>query len=147
MFSTQACTFGMNQYLAGVKTIFLLADDDADDQQLLAEALQRTNPQIILRAVSSVRDALLYLKNHPQELPQLLIVDYNMPDHTGAEFLDILRDYPEYQTIPVVIWSTSDSEMFKSVCEQKGALQYFKKPEQFSDLLVLSQSLIQYARS
>lgn len=137
----------MNQYLAGVKTIFLLADDDADDQQLLAEALQRTNPQIILRAVSSVRDALLYLKNHPQELPQLLIVDYNMPDHTGAEFLDILRDYPEYQTIPVVIWSTSDSEMFKSVCEQKGALQYFKKPEQFSDLLVLSQSLIQYARS
>ena len=137
----------MNQYLAGVKTIFLLADDDADDQQLLTEALQRTNPQIILRAVSSVRDALLYLKNHPQELPQLLIVDYNMPDHTGAEFLDILREYPEYQTIPVVIWSTSDSEMFKSVCEQKGALQYFKKPEQFSDLLALSQSLIQYARS
>ena len=147
MFSTQACTFGMNQYLAGVKTIFLLADDDADDQQLLAEALQRTNPQIILRAVSSVRDALLYLKNHPQELPQLLIVDYNMPDHTGAEFLDILKEYPQYQTIPVVIWSTSDSEMFKSVCEQKGALQYFKKPEQFSDLLALSQSLIQYARS
>ena len=146
MFSTQACTFGMNQYLAGVKTIFLLADDDADDQQLLAEALQRTNPQIILRAVSSVRDALLYLKNHPQELPQLLIVDYNMPDHTGAEFLDILKEYPQYQTIPVVIWSTSDSEMFKSVCEQKGALQYFKKPEQFSDLLTLSQALMQFAR-
>jgi CheY-like chemotaxis protein len=133
-------------YLAGVKTIFLLADDDADDQQLLAEALQRTNPQITLRAVSSVREALVYLKNNPNELPQLLIVDYNMPDHTGAEFLDILRQYPEYDAIPVVIWSTSDSEMFKSVCEQKGALQYFKKPEQFTDLLVLSRALLQFAR-
>ena len=129
-----------------VKTIFLLADDDADDQQLLAEALQRTNPQITLRTVSSVRDALLYLKSHPAELPGLLIVDYNMPDYTGAEFLDILRAYPEYRNIPVVIWSTSDAEMFKSVCQQKGALQYFKKPEQFSDLLVLSEALVKYAR-
>ena len=59
MFSTQACTFSLNLYLADVKTIFLLADDDADDQQLLTEALQRTNPQIILRAVSSVREALV----------------------------------------------------------------------------------------
>jgi len=129
-----------------VKTIFLLADDDADDQELLTEALQRTNPQIILRAVSSVREALVYLKNHVKELPQLLIVDYNMPDHTGAEFLDILRQHPEYDAIPFVIWSTSDAEMFKSVCEQKGALQYFKKPEQFTDLLVLSQALLQFAR-
>jgi CheY-like chemotaxis protein len=146
MFSTQACTFSLNMYLGDVKTIFLLADDDADDQQLLTEALQRTNPQIILRAVSSVREAFVYLKNHEKELPQLLIVDYNMPDHTGAEFLDILRQHAEYDAIPVVIWSTSDSEMFKSVCEQKGALQYFKKPEQFKDLLVLSKALLQYAR-
>jgi CheY-like chemotaxis protein len=71
----------------------------------------------------------VHLKNHEKELPQLLIVDYNMPDHTGAEFLDILRQHPENETIPGVIWSTSDSEMFKTVCEQKGALQYFKKPE------------------
>jgi CheY-like chemotaxis protein len=69
-----------------------------------------------------------------------------MPDHTGAEFLDILRQHPENETIPGVIWSTSDSEMFKTVCEQKGALQYFKKPEQFTDLLVLSQALLQFAR-
>jgi CheY-like chemotaxis protein len=129
-----------------VKTIFLLADDDADDQQLLTKALQRTNPQIILRAVSSVREALVHLKNHEKELPQLLIVDYNMPDRKSAEFLDILRQHPENETIPGVIWSTSDSEMFKTACEQKGALQYFKKPEQFTDLLVLSQALLQFAR-
>lgn len=136
----------MNLYIAVVKTTFLLADDDADDQQLLAEALQRTNPHIILRAVSSVREALAYLKDHSSELPQLLIVDYNMPDYTGAEFLDILAAHPAYRNIPVVIWSTSDAEMFKSVCEQKGALQYFKKPEQFSDLLILSEALMQFAR-
>lgn len=129
-----------------MKTIFLLADDDADDQQLLTKALQRTNPQIILRAVSSVREALVHLKNHEKELPQLLIVDYNMPDRKSAEFLDILRQHSENETIPGVIWSTSDSEMFKTVCEQKGALQYFKKPEQFTDLLVLSQALLQFAR-
>lgn len=136
----------MNLYIAVVKTIFLLADDDADDQQLLAEALQRTNPHIILRAVSSVREALMYLGDNPADLPKLLIVDYNMPDYTGAEFLDILAELPEYRNIPVVIWSTSDAEMFKSICEQKGALHYFKKPEQFSDLLTLSQALMQFAR-
>jgi CheY-like chemotaxis protein len=69
-----------------------------------------------------------------------------MPDRKSAEFLDILRQHSENETIPGVIWSTSDSEMFKTVCEQKGALQYFKKPEQFTDLLVLSQALLQFAR-
>lgn len=129
-----------------MKKTFLLIDDDLDDQQLLAEAFQATHGEVELRAVSSAREALLYLGSSQEALPQLLIVDYNMPDHNGAELLDMIAAQPRLSRIPVVVWSTSDSARYREICEQKGAHAYFRKPELFQDLVALTVEMFQYAQ-
>lgn len=129
-----------------MKKTFLLVDDDRDDQQLLAEAFQATHQEVEIRAVSSAREALQYLELHHNTLPHLLIVDYNMPDHNGAELLDMIAAQPDLSRIPVVVWSTSDSGRYREICERKGARAYFRKPERFQDLVALTVEIFPHAR-
>lgn len=129
-----------------MKKTFLLVDDDRDDQQLLAEAFQATHQEVELLAFSSAREALHYLGLRDNALPHLLILDYNMPDHNGAELLDMIAAQPALSGIPVVVWSTSDSGKYREICERKGARAYFRKPELFQELVALTLEIFPYAR-
>lgn len=125
--------------------VILLADDDADDQQLLTEAVQLTDPGFSLFTVSSAREAMAYLDSHRSAPPSLIILDYNMPDNNGAEVLDMLRSLDALSEIPVLVWSTSDSSVYKRICEEKGARAYFQKPTSFRELLEITRHMIGFA--
>lgn len=122
-----------------------MADDDADDQQLLSEAVQLTDPSFSLHSVSSAREAMAYLDNLISSPPSLIILDYNMPDNNGAEVLDMLRSHAAFAGIPVLVWSTSDSSVYKRICEEKGARAYFQKPTSFRELLEITRLMIGFA--
>ncbi|HYE55212.1 MAG TPA: response regulator [Chitinophagaceae bacterium] len=125
--------------------IILLADDDQDDQELLREAFLITAPGAILNTVSFGKEVLDYLRNAGDEnLPALIILDYNMPDLNGAEVLQKLYADARYQHIPTVIWSTSDATLYKELCEQHGAREYFHKPHKFEDILELTRQMMRY---
>jgi len=130
-----------------VKKIILLADDDFDDQMLLSEALQLTNDQFELHAVSSGREAMAFLRNFPDPIPDLVILDYNMPDNNGAEVLDMINSNDELRKIPVLVWSTSDSLIYKRICAEKGARSYFKKPNSFKDLLTIIRKMLTFVKA
>lgn len=132
-------------YIAQVKKIILLADDDADDQQLLSEALAETDDRFILHAVSSAKEVMAYLIKDLVRMPHLIILDYNMPDNNGAEILDMIKSREALKDIPILIWSTSDSTIYKRLCEEKGAMGYFQKPNSFKGLLDITNKMISYA--
>ena len=130
-----------------MKKLFLLADDDLDDQQLLTEALHLADPEVVLATSSSVKEAIHFLQQQKDQLPRLLIVDFNMPDQNGADLLDAVRDNPRWNAIPVVVWSTSDSSHYQAICLHKGAKKYYRKPERFSELVELARKLLTDALS
>ncbi len=125
-----------------MKKIFLLADDDLDDQQLLTEAMHMADPEVVLATSSSVKEAIHFLQQLRDELPRLLIVDYNMPDQNGEDLLDAVKKDPRWCGIPIVVWSTSDSSHYQAVCLRKGAKKYYRKPERFSELVELARRLL-----
>ena len=95
----------------------LLGEDDPDDQEMLTEVFSVIDKSFILFFVnngSEVLSALHKLKD--QQLPCLIVLDYNMPGLNGAEILKEIGSNPRYQKIPKIVWSTSSSEQFKKTC-------------------------------
>ena len=125
--------------------IILLADDDADDRELLEEVILTIENDAVIHEASSGTEALAHLKNcSDNNLPCLIILDYNMPDLNGAEVIEIINEDGRYKNIPLVIWSTSNLPFYKKRCEKLGARAYFHKPHSFGDTKVLAINMLSY---
>ena len=77
-------------------------------------------------------------------LPCLLVLDYNMPELNGAEILLELKKDRRYDSIPKVIWSTSGSDTYKSICLALGAKDYIMKPSNVKDFEDTVRHIVSY---
>lgn len=64
-------------------------------------------------------------------LPDLILLDLNLPQRDGREVLKLVKDDAGLKTIPVVIVSTSDREEDVSFAFQNGAAAYISKSSGF----------------
>ena len=80
--------------MAGV----LIVEDDADSREMLAKSLQRAGYQT--RVATNGREALGALI---ADTPNVIILDYRMPEMDGISFLEVIRCYLRWQTIPVIL--------------------------------------------
>lgn len=65
-------------------------------------------------------------------LPDVIFLDLNMPYKSGKECLNEIRQNAKLKHIPIVIFSTSNSEIDIEETFKKGANLYFKKPIDFN---------------
>ena len=81
--------------------LILLADDNPDDQSFIRDAFSYVNANVLLDVVDDGMELLQHLKTTPEnELPSLIVLDYNMPKLNGAEVLNALLKEPRYKSIP-----------------------------------------------
>jgi CheY-like chemotaxis protein len=126
------------------RTIFL-AEDDIDDQEFLEEALRSIDPGIMLRSFSSGTRFMEFLeRTSDQQLPCLIVLDYNIPELNGAEILQRLNESPRYHGINKVIWSTSDSDYYRKSCLQLGASDYLIKPGSVSGIRQAAEVMLKF---
>lgn len=116
-----------------VKTI-LLIDDDADDRTFFCEALEAVAPEIVCNTSSDSRKALAKLNNREIQIPDLIILDVNIPVISGWQCLSILKEHDAYKDIPVIMYSTSSYREDINKARQLGALCFFTKPDNSKDL-------------
>ena len=76
----------------------LVIDDNPQMHALYRAALARSGYRLLV--ANSGAEALLVLSNH---FPDLILLDLAMPTMDGIEFLRVLREQPEWQTIPIVV--------------------------------------------
>ena len=79
----------------------------------------------------------------PEQLPDLIVLDYNMPELDGAQVLQILSNSPQYVPISKVILSTSHSPYYKDTCLNLGADGYFTKPSSYGEMGTLIKEILQ----
>lgn len=107
----------------------LLADDDPDDQEMLTECFLREVPHARFQCVHDGDEALKRLLDcSDDELPSMVILDYQMPGLTAPEVLEALGRDSRYEGIPLVVWSTSGEQCFVDRCLSRGAHHYLVKP-------------------
>lgn len=121
----------------------LLGEDDIDDEDILREILEDIDNSYYLLFINNGRKLMDFLNELPDNhLPCLILLDYNMPELTGAEILKEMKKNPRYNSVPKVIWSTSGSETFKKNCIELGANEYVLKPSNVNDLIALARHLL-----
>ena len=113
----------------------LLGEDDADDQEMLKEVFASIDQTFILFFVNNGGEVFSALeKLRDDQMPCLIVLDYNMPGPSGADILRELGTEERYKNIPKIIWSTSGSEKFRNICLELGAVDYIIKPTNIDDL-------------
>ena len=121
----------------------LLGEDDADDQEMLKEVFASIDASFILFFVNNGSEILSALgKLKDDQMPCLIVLDYNMPGLNGADILKELSTNERYKNIPKVVWSTSGSEKFRSVCLELGAMDYVIKPNNVTDLEKIARYML-----
>jgi CheY-like chemotaxis protein len=106
----------------------LLIDDDEDDLEMFSSELEKKG--IKVKTFDSSTKALFFLTlmSGNDELPSLIIMDYNMPKKNGQQVLLLIKDSVDTKDIPVVMYSTSMSAVLKEQLSNAGALDCFSKP-------------------
>jgi len=110
----------------------LLVDDDPGDVRLTLEALKRSKLYSSIDNVENGEEALAYLRRQGKyanaPLPDLILLDLNMPRKDGRETLAEIKSDPELRRIPVVILTTSSLEADVVKSYDLGANCYITKP-------------------
>src|SRR5690554_282910 len=71
----------------------------------------------------------------------VIILDLNLPNMTGAELLQALRSQPQTQNLPVIVLTAMDATAQKVKTLDAGADDYMTKPFDFDELLARLRSL------
>lgn len=133
------------------RVTILLAEDDVDDRQLTIEALTECRMANDLHCVKDGRELIDYLCHQgvhaaPVEAPRptLILLDLNMPRMDGREALAEIKADPRLRGIPIVILTTSSSDV--DVCHTYGlgANSYIAKPVTFDGLVRAMMALKRY---
>ena len=120
-----------------------IADDDEDDCYLLARAFSEHSPECCLQFTHDGA-ALLETLAQSESQPSLILLDLNMPRLDGFEALQRLRQTPLYQTIPIVILTTSDARQDQQRARELGANDFITKP---LDAQALGETVTQLRRT
>ena len=122
---------------------FALADDDADDAELFAEALAAVNPSISCDYAPNGRALLEKIGNQKAELPDIIFLDINMPEMNGWDSLTELKRHSSLRHIPVVMYSTSSTYRDMQAAKKLGANFFCTKPDSFRQLKSFLENLIE----
>jgi twitching motility two-component system response regulator PilG len=106
-----------------MKTKILIVDDVKFFLDVQQDMLDRIECDIL-----TARSGLEALKVIKKEKPQLVLLDYNMPDLTGDKACEIIKNDPRFRDIPIMILSSDHREDAKFRCLSAGADHYLTKP-------------------
>lgn len=78
------------------------------------------------------------------KLPDLILLDLNMPKISGIEFLNIIKNNEDLKHIPTVILTTSDNKKDLFECYKIGVSGYILKPLKYDDYVKKIESVLLY---
>jgi chemotaxis family two-component system response regulator Rcp1 len=119
----------------------LLVEDSRADARLIMEVFKEEKILVEVDIVTDGEEAMAYLQGDGVKLPDLVILDLNLPLKDGREVLAEMKADPVLQSIPVVILTTSKSEedILKSYKLQASC--YVTKPIDLEQFIKIIRSL------
>ncbi len=112
----------------------LLVEDDELDVISVERSLKKIDTPYELHTAYNGKEALQMLKGYKDdELPDVILLDLNMPKMNGIEFLRVLRKDERIKHLKVFIMTTSAESIDRSTTEELGISGYIIKPLNYTD--------------
>lgn len=126
----------------------LIVEDDPGDQFLLQNAIAEIDLSINVDLLYTGRQVVefllkdkVYLDLNRQEVPDLIIANVKA-DFFWLEDLKEIRQHRAFNAIPIYLFSSYESELFKNKAIELGATGFYKKPYTFFDLKYILNSIL-----
>jgi chemotaxis family two-component system response regulator Rcp1 len=123
----------------------LLVEDNLGDVRLTREAFKEGKVANTLHVVQDGVEALAFLRHEGAYAktahPDIILLDLNLPRMDGRELLAIIKTDPKLQRIPVVILTTSKSEVDIIESYDLHANCYITKPVDMERFIKVVQSI------
>ena len=121
----------------------LLVDDDEDDRKLFFEATKEVDALITCIAAINGEEALLYLKDVKNPLPDFIFMDLRMPGITGKKCLEEIKKDPRLNPVPVIVYTTSKDVKEAIELKKMGATHFMSKPVFPDDVYYMISSVLE----
>jgi two-component system, OmpR family, phosphate regulon response regulator PhoB len=119
------------------KTTILIVEDEPAIVELVTFSLREAGWNVC--SVQNVADAWAFLQ---QRTPQLILLDWMLPDQSGLRLLSRIRLDRQFQDIPVIMLTAKSMEEDKIAGLNTGADDYVTKPFSPRELLARSKALL-----
>lgn len=121
----------------------LLIEDDTIEVMKLNRTITKLKLNHKIVIANNGEEALntLNVKNF---LPDIILLDLNMPKMNGIEFLSILKSDENLRHIPAIILTTSKNQKDLLECYKIGIAGYVLKPLKYEDYILKIQNLLDY---
>jgi CheY-like chemotaxis protein len=106
----------------------LLVDDDEDDRKLFVEATKEVDNSIKCLSASDGIEALDFLRDDRNTVPDFIFLDLRMPGLTGEECLIEMKKEFRLAAVPVIVYTTSRDVRESVRLKQLGAAHFMSKP-------------------
>jgi CheY-like chemotaxis protein len=139
----------MKASAAPIARIFL-AEDNPADVYLIEHALREHGVAFDLEVAEDGKQVLAFLLGEANfsetSRPGLILLDLNLPQHDGTEILRCIRQDRWLSSVPVVIFTSSDSPRDRLLAMQSGATRYFRKPSSLQEFIAIGAILKELLR-
>ena len=131
--------------MAGKIFKIIIVDDDLDDHYLIKDAFKQLNFPFEIIAAYNGLDLLEYFDAHAKqgsiEFIDFIVMDINMPTMNGITVLGKIKQDESLRNIPVFMLSTTREDSAYKECMKLGAVDFYTKPNNYSDLKLIIQEI------
>jgi len=120
----------------------LFIEDDMIETMKLQRATSKFDSRHEITEAKNGEEALQILKDSP--LPDIILLDLNMPRMSGIEFLNILKADDRLKYLPTIILTTSENRTDLLTCFEIGIAGYIIKPLKYEDYETKLRKVFEY---
>ena len=122
----------------------LVIEDYNLDVEVLKTAFKQLKVRNEVVVAKNGEEGIDYLTNGSSKAPCLIMIDLKMPGMSGFQFLDEVKKYGQFASIPTIILTASSEESDRLKSFQLSASGYNVKPREFGGYLEMLKSIHNY---
>jgi CheY-like chemotaxis protein len=121
----------------------LLIEDDTIEIMKLNRTISTLHLKHKIIEANDGEQALAILKDE-SSLPDIILLDLNMPKINGIEFLKIVKNDPHLKYLPTIVLTTSNNKRDLLECYKIGIAGYVLKPLKYDEYVAKVEKLLAY---